>query len=97
MPVKTQILIEGNINKIIDNVRNGKEDMDLNPIIDDLRQERGEEIIENVKKGKGEDFKWPEIPAKTQDLIQEIKDITAGNDKVQKGLKVLMRFMPDGA
>merc|ERR1719209_2073206 len=58
LSVKTQIFIEGNINKIIDNVRNGKEDMDLNPIIDDLRQKRGKEIIENVKKGKGEDFKW---------------------------------------
>ena len=44
------------------------------------------------------DFKsidWPAMPEKTWTLIKEIKQITKGKDKVQKGLKILMGFMPD--
>ena len=89
LPVKTQNLIEANINKIIDNVRNGKEDIDLNPIIENVRQERGEEILYQ------ED--WPEMPEETQNLIAEIKAHTAGNQKVQMGLISIMKMMPDGA
>ena len=56
-------------------------------------------IIHNTRdRNTGMDFKsidWPAMPEKTWTLIKEIKQITKGKDKVQKGLKILMGFMPD--